>query len=296
MGSKSTETVQKQSFPKISQPLFRELTDGGIAGFNNAQDVIDSRGGQLFARRTPTQNLGDQLGLETAASGVNLGAGVSTVADNLAGRLQNNQLFDPNLTGQGSTDAAIEAAINPIQRRFEEDILPGFLSQASIAGAGNNSRLGIETAKLTDRAFTQPALDATAQLSFQDLLSRRNLDVAQTQTELQASQLLPQLFAQGFDLNLAPTNVLEQIGLRQQGEIQQILDEQIQAPFVGANEAAALLTGINPLSATTTAGTSGGKVGGAIQGGVGGAASGFAVGGPIGAGIGGGLGILGGLF
>lgn len=296
MGTKKQEVTQKTAYPKEVKPLLSEITEGGIGALRNAQDTIDARGGQLFARRTAPQNLSDQLSLEAAAGGVNLGAGTAQVADQLAGKITSGQLFDPSLMDTTARDEAISAAIDPIQQRFSNKLLPQLRSAYNLAGAEDNSRFGIDAAQLFEDSFARPAAQAAAGISFQDLLNRRQTELGQVGTTLQASSLLPQITAQGFDLNLAAPNVLNAVGTQQQQEIQNILNEQIQAPFVGLNEAAALITGVNPATTTQTSGQTGGKGGSAISGAAGGALSGFAAGGPVGAGIGAGLGLLGGLF
>ncbi len=252
MGSKKETVVQKSEAPEEIKPLLTEITDLSIGGLRDVRSTLDDRDGQLFARRNETQLRADALAKDAAREQQNLAGGTRVVADKLAQDLAGGQLFDPTLSSTAARDEAVNAAINPVQRRFEEQLLPQLVTAAVTSGNADNSRLGLEVSRLARDQFAQPALDLAGQISFADLQNRRSNEISQVQTGLQASALLPQLSSQQLALSVAPSNILSQVGAREQQEQQNILNEPLQSPFIGLNETLGTITGANPFGSTQT--------------------------------------------
>lgn len=186
---------------------------------------------------------------------------------------------------------AIGAAINPLQERLQQQVLPGISSQAQLQGAFGGSRQALLESQALDD-FTENAGDISSQI----MMNAYNTGV---DTFGRTSSLLPTLENArylGADRLNTTGGVQQQQG---QNELNATIDNFYEANTADNRALAELVSLVSGLSSGNNAVMSGGSTsttgGGpsSLQSAAGGAASGFAIGGPYGALLGGALGLLG---
>lgn len=153
-----------------------------------ASDIPNSGGpGFTMSAAPQTQTLGPQRAQQFDNTALdrsgNLGGvnAVSQGVQQLAGD-------SPNVQG-GNLEAAINAGIDPIQRRLQEDILPQFRSQLVGNGAFDNSRAGFTGDRIVEENFLRPANEVAQGLIYQDYSQRLGNEQAnyQQRTDIGAS-------------------------------------------------------------------------------------------------------------
>lgn len=249
MGSKTTKTTSEP--PKFQQPFLEGL-------FERAQTAADTVQGQpIFAARGADQLIADQLTRESAVGAQGVGEGTGDIADLFTQQVLGGSVIDPSLTGTSARDEALNAITAPLQQNLLENLIPQFQSSTIRAGAEGGARERINLAQLVEQGFTRSALEARSNLTFQDLLSRRNLATQEAGLEQSQAQLIPQLQQMAVQLGLLPAQLLDLVGQRGQAERQSTLDAAVQQPFVGLPELSAVIQ--NSIGGQTTS-TSGGGV------------------------------------
>lgn len=117
---------------------------------------------------------------------------------------------------------AISAAVDPIQERLQQQILPSLASTAIAGGQFGGSRQALaESAAIND--FTRNALNTAGQISFQDFLAgqQRALQSINAIPTLQSAALLPgqiQTTVGEAEQGLNQANINEQIARHQFGQ------------------------------------------------------------------------------
>lgn len=253
MGKKggSSSTTVKESVPEFQEKALTDLYGRASAASKEVQGL------PTYERRNTNQNLADALQLKVASDSTDLGGGVKQIADYYTNQIASDNFGIQNLLGEGATNQTLDAVTAPLQRQLMESILPQVQDQAVFAGAEGGARDQLQIADTIRDKYTQPALEARAQLAFQDLLSRRQAGVQNEQLRQGASQMIPGLLQSGTQLNLLPAELVDTVGARQQEEGQNIVNEKIQSPFLGLNELSAIISGnIGGTTTTTPAGTS----------------------------------------
>lgn len=300
---------------KQAQTAFREVPQGGFSG-------------QLIAQPTDAQTTSIQNTLDFADSLQTRGFGQNTLdlADQQLQRIASggfteraNNQYNPQDIDE---TAVINAAIQPIQERLQEDILPALDSAAISQGAFGGQRFYQEAAEQVERNFTDEATRLAAELGYADEVRQdaQGFESFQTNQELfpellkleQAAVLTtPELSNAGVQQELLPSSLRSSAGAQEQLFQQDQLDEayrqyvlSTQTPFAGLDNYAAIVSGIPSGSITTGTGSAYGGGGGSnfLAGALGGGLGAYglstlpglgALGGPVGIGAGA---ILGGLL
>lgn len=332
------EVTTSTEYPDFLRDASKNLITQTQDTFNNVRDNIIS-GGRTptqFVGRTPNQLLADQIALNSANRAVQGGIGQNTnaMAQKLASQplLTSHELLGAGITPATSSDlssaiqqvaggwtpdlsenssalqGAISAAVNPIQRRLQEQLLPQIGSAAVQGGAFGGARQDVLEGQAL-RDFSQEALDLAGQITFQDLAQRRDLgtNIYNNQSGLAAENLanadrlkladvnarrslLPQLAAidnarastvanlegQGFQNSLLPAQAIDAVGTAERGENRERqaeaarqFQEEINLPFFGTDILLRTLAG-TPTGTTTTQSSSGGLLSGSAGGVIGG--------------------------
>lgn len=165
----------------------------------------------------------------------------------------------------------VNAALRPIQQRFDTEVIPSLSSAAKVGGAYGNSQ---------DEKFRALAAEQLGKTQ-QETAAKIYLDNYARERAIQ--QQSPGLINQGIGLQLAPTDILYNAGAQQRAfdqdaannERQRFLINQ-QAPWQGLNEYASIIQGGYPGSSTSsTSSVSGPSTAQrVVSGGIGGAALG----------------------
>ena len=223
--------------------------------------------------------------------------------------LQAQRVLSGDILGQSGEEFAfqpqsadlagvISAALDPVQERLLEQIIPGIQSAAIEAGAFGGTRQDVLTQQAL-REFGRTATDVTAELTFkdlartedqrlQDLISRRGLIPDLERAQQTAALTTPDLITAGLQQQLVPSELLGGVGASGRAIEQELLNAALQqfniqttTPFAGLSEFSDLLTGIpGGVSSTTNPAAFGDPNAGGFSGG--GALSG-ALGGGLGA-------------
>lgn len=199
----------------------------------------------------------------------------------------------PNLDKNPYFSGAVDAAINPVVRAFNEDVLPQIRRSAVATGSYGDSRMGVVEGIATDR-LQQNLLDMTSRMSL-------NAYDSGMENSMRALALAPQT----TQMVMAPGQILDSIGNQNRAFQQALIDAEMakwnftqNAPTNNLVNYQNLITGNY---GGTSTGTSTAPVArtNPLMGGLGGAAQGAVIGSVvpgIGTGIGAGIGALLGLF
>jgi hypothetical protein len=288
-GSATSTSITNEP-PELLKPAVEKLVRDATGAVNQVSTVPFQ--GQLAARPTSEQLVGQQQQLATALAF--LGQGSPLI--NLGQQQVSGQFLNP--ASNPFLQASIQAGIQPVQERFQEQIIPGIRNRGIQEGAFGGAREQLQLGQAAE-GFSEEALNIASRIAFENFARERAIQ-----------QGSGSLVAQGLGLELTPGQILSEIGGQRQGFQQNILDENRQqfaqnqaAPFAGLAQFASLL-GIPNFGnqQQQQQGGQGSTFGNVLQGGAGGAASGAALStllpftGPQGAIAGGILGALGGLF
>ena len=313
-------TIQKTEPPAYLKPYLIDVADKA----KSAMDKMPQGGfgGQLVA--TPTQAQRDAIDLQQdlAYSLTDAGQGTQAIADTqrqkfLTGGFtaRADKEFTPEVL---DTQPAIEAMLNPIQQRLEEQVIPNLRSEAITQGAYGGDRYWTAADTAIRDNFTREAQDIAAKINLaegqrrddarlQSFLTNQSLYSDLQRQEQAASALIPNLQQSVYQEKLMPSEILNRSGTQEQLFNQDLLDEayqqyvlSTQTPFAGLDSYASLINSIPMGGMSTLTGPrqrGGGRLGGAIAGGLGGAGAAAALGltGPAGWALAG-LGALGGLL
>ena len=320
-GKQETQTqVQKTEFADEQKPYINEIFKQAQAGYQDTKDLRYT--GDTFAptNRLQLQALQDTQNFANTVQGA--GDPTAAASQGFNEKVASGYYTDPlnqsfqSVNPEQQLQDAIIAGTDPLKRQLLEEILPGLSSAAIEGGAYGGSKFQ-ELQGRAIRGFEDTVTNQAAQLSYQDLADRRNLDFQDLQnrrglapqlfqTEIGAAGAASQLQDQSVAQNLVAANLKQQVGDTRQAYEQADINNLIAAferrktePFTGLDTYANFISGFgNPVNTT---GTSTGRVaqtggfGGAAKGALGGAAAGSVFGG-YGAGLGGVLGGLGGYF
>jgi len=299
-----TTTIQKSEPPAYLQPFLTDIAEKAQGAFGQVPQGGFS--GDLVSPVNPlqTEALGIQEGIARGLGG--FGDTTGQIADLQAQRVLSGDIlaplserFDPRSAG---TEGVIQAALDPVQDRLLEQIIPGIQSQAIQEGAFGGTRQDVTTGSAL-QDFTREAGNIAANIEFQDfarqedqrfndLLSIREFGPELEKINQAAALTAPEIANQGVQQELLPATLLGQAGeasrLFGQDEIDNLYQQYVlgtQTPFVGLDQYAALvngtaLGGTSTLTGPRSAGISsgGGGIGGAIAGGLGGVGIGSALG------------------
>lgn len=288
-GGGSTTTTSQP--PKYLQPYLTDIaqqasnaygqTSQGVYPYQlsatpNALQLGAQSNEATIANNAANQNLGDNY-RQAGAIGMNeLNSGYLHSLDNTS--------FNPT---HADTSGVIQAAIDPLRQDLTQNILPGVQSKAISEGAYGGARQDFLTEKAIND-FERNAQNTAANINYQDLsrtdaLSQQDLNQRREnipKSSLAEQNLLstaPGLTSAGLNADLAPNDVLNQIGNTYQLQNQDQLDalyqqwqQQQAAPWQGLPEYANIVTGSNTGGTTTQSGAKGGGLTGALQGAVGG--------------------------
>ena len=284
--------------PKFLQPFLKTVAEEAESAFQ-----LTPRGGfqgEILAPVDPRQReaLTSQ---ETIARslGPDFGTGVSDIATQQIERVLSGDILgtagDVSAFQPINADLSgiISAALNPVQERLQEEILPGITSAAITQGAFGGTRADIEEGKAV-REFGRTATDITSKIvlaelertegqRLEDLISRRGLVPDLERLTQTAALTAPDLQQAGVQQQLVPSQLIGQVGAGERQLEQEVLDAEFRqfqidtsSPFAGINEFATILAG-TPFGQTNVvtaqggapAGGGGGGVGGALAGGLG---------------------------
>lgn len=321
------------AFPDFLQDQAKKVVEPTVGNFQDIQKKIknDFRPESQFTALQPDQTAAHARSLNIANNNADLGQRTVKGQRYLS---NNMRLLDHALGGQGidpknssdlvnaistvagpgpdltenssAVQAAIAAAINPVQERLQQDILPQITSEAVRQGAFGGARADIEEGKaLTD--FNRQATDIAGKISFEDLAQRRALgtDIFKTEANLAGTNLenqdafalqdldqrrkfipqmaqienqraaqVAQLEEKGFGLSLLPEQTREQIGAARRGEQADLkaeglrqFNQELELPFAGLSPTLAAISG-SPSSdpASPLSGGVGGALGGGLLG------------------------------
>lgn len=152
------------------------------------------------------------------------------------GALQSGDYLSNKLLSGGyqpqryDTTNAIQAAVNPLFRQFQEQTIPGINDAATVAGAYGGSQNQPGTAKnvLYDQAttdFSKALTDTAAQVDYTDYQNWRNATQEANQIEATVAGGLPSLYGQGVQAAMLPSQLWSQAGAMDQAIQQQPLNE-----------------------------------------------------------------------
>lgn len=288
----TTTTVQKSDPWSGQQPYLEK-------GYQMAETAANATPttpytGQLLAPVTNTQrNLNNQqyaVGNTVSASGTPLINAGNAALGNLGTRL-GPVAQTSNIAENPYAQSAINAAINPVMRQFNEQIRPQIGSEAVRSGAwGGTDHLRAQM--LAGERATQQAQEAAARIAVPLYQGERQIETdLQKQTDAlnmsmaaRELQMAPSLSQQGLQ------SVLQGLGLQQQSAgterswAQEDLDRQmaeyqmkLEAPWAAVNPYMRLIAGFDPGGTSTITAPAAargsvaqGAMGGALAGGLGG--------------------------
>lgn len=246
-GGSSEQTTQTRSFDPEIKPFI--LGEGGLlpAG-QNAMQRVQNQFANTNVPLTAGFNSNQQAGLDQAVQ-----LGLNTLQ---------GQFLDPNAA---FIQDQISAALNPIQDRLQQQILPELSSQAIQQGAFGGSRDALLNAQaLMD--FNRAAGETSANIVGSNIARERGLQ----------QNALQQLINPAIATDL--------------GVQQAAIDAEINRPFLGLPQFASLIgPSLSGQTNVTTTSPGSSALGGMLQGGLGGAALAHSMGwsGPWGAILGG---------
>jgi len=228
-GGGSGTTVQKTELDPVQRAALESVLSKSQAAFDQGPD-------QFF----PGQTVAGVDPLTTQAQNLAVGA-AGTTGDFASNQLATaNRLLNLDLVGDPNTQRLADAAVKPFERRFFEEILPAISSRAVSEGAFGGARQDISES-LAARDFSESALDARARVFSE--ANRAGIGAATS-----ALSLAPQVAGQ----QLAPSQILQQVGGQRQSQEQQLIDaarERFEfgeiSPDVALDQFASRVTGIN---------------------------------------------------
>jgi len=176
-----------------------------------------------------------------------------------------NTSFNPT---HADTSGVIQAAIDPLREDLMQNILPSIKSKAISEGAYGGPRQDFATtqavndfernAQNTAATINYNDLARTDALSQQDLNQRRENIPKSSLAEQNLLSVAPGLASQGFQADLMPNDVLDQVGNAYQLQHQDQLDQLYQrwqmqqaAPWQGLPEYSQIISG-NTIGGTST--------------------------------------------
>lgn len=296
-GSTGGTTVSTYQPPAYLEPYLTDIASSAQAAYQQVPQGGFS--GQLVARPTTaqTQALDAQKAVAANPALGQFGTAATTVANDLANKVTSgaytaplNNTFAPvNL----ATQDAVNAYLDPVQRRLQNEIVPQLQSQAIAQGAYGGARYNTALAETVNDNFTREAANISAQLgygeavrgqdqAFQAWQTNQNLAPELFRTEQTAALGLPSIQQGATQALLTPSSILSGAGMTEQLNEQDLLDEaynqyllSLQTPFAGLDQYSSIIAGA-PSGGTSTATSTGPRastgssvIAGALGGGLG---------------------------
>lgn len=159
----------------------------------------------------------------------NYGSNVSGQVDQFAGAA-------PQLGGTDELNAAISAAIDPLQTRLLEDIIPNAKLSGVASGTYNGDASTLDMAKLIRDEFAKPATNIAGQMAYENMARREGLQSQQYMqrygagaeaTQNSLSRMLQDVM-QGRQLTAEQQQQLNQLGLQDVGQQRQLTADEAQ--------------------------------------------------------------------
>lgn len=233
-----TQTVTNKQEPwKGQQPFLRDL-------YGQAQSAYEATNKNPYAGPLVADPTSQQLAAANMTEGMVPGL---TGAGNGTIDLANRTIAGDFLNVTPQLQNYVNAAIDPVQERFQEQLIPQLLSGTIASGAYGGSRDALLSAQ-AGQDFAREAGNIASGITYQNYSDER------------ARQMLaPTMLQQGIDLNLMAPKLLEGVGSARQGWNQAQIDEDYQlnelkrmAPWLGLPEYAGIVGGAIPGGGTTT--------------------------------------------
>lgn len=290
----TTTTVQKNEPPAYLQPYLTDIANQAQSAYNQVPQ--GGFQGNLVAPVDPRQTEALELQENIARGLGGFGDTTNQIANQQAQRVLSGDILAPiseRFNPQSyDTSSVLAAALDPVQERLTEQIIPGIQSQAIQSGAYGGTRQDVVTGQAL-QDFSREANNIAAGLSYQDFARTEDqrlqdlLSVREFAPELEklnqaAALTSPELANQGLQQNLTQSQLLGQVGQTDRLFGQDAIDEayqryilDTQTPFAGLDQYAGLVNGVTtggtstltgPRSAAASSG--GGALGGAIGGGL----------------------------
>lgn len=308
--------------PKYAKPYLEQIAKAAQSAYGKARNQANNVPTDLIADPTQAQTDAINMQKNIGYGLTNMGQAAGQIADQQINKVlsgaytapANDQFTPTNL----ATDAAINAAIDPVKRNLNENILPSLASKAIQDGAYGGSRYFTDMGKQVNDNFTREAANIAATMQYNEGVRQEGQKFDSWATnkallpellklEQTAALTAPELQNTSVTQSLLPSQILNQAGTQEQINAQDRLDELYQlwelntkAPFVGLDQYMSLISGATPGgTSTTTSGKGGGNF---MSGALGGATTGFgaaqalSLSNPWTAGLVIGGGLLGGLF
>lgn len=215
---------------ETQKPYYESLYQIGNTALTNQRNM-----GSTLAPVTP----GMRQGLANyAGRAPSLGAGYAPLV-NLATKTARGDF----LTAESNPflGSAINAAITPVRRQVQENILPQITDQAIAQGAYGGARQDLQEQQVT-RDFGREAADVAAGISLQNLANERQLQ-----------QNAPNLFNAADDQLMAAPLAQIRAGETERGWNQEVLDDKAKQLWAGLPEFSQLLSSGGFGSQTVTA-------------------------------------------
>lgn len=290
-GGGNQTTVQKSEPPAYLKPYltdiarqaqqaYRDVPQGGFQG----ELTADPTGSQLSALQQQ-KDLANSLG--------DHGQATTQIAQRQSDQVLSGAFRDPldnNFQTQSAdTAGVIDAAIDPIQQRLVEQIIPQIQSQAIQDGAYGGTRQDVTTGNAL-QDFSREATNTAAMINyedfarsedqrFQDHLGRMQLTPELLKLEQAAALTAPEIANLGVQQQLLPSQLLNDAGSRERMFQQDAIDDlyqqyllQTQTPFAGLDQYASIVSGTpSGQTSTLTGPRSGGGGSSVLSGALGGA-------------------------
>lgn len=278
-----------------AQPFYKDI-------FNQAQSIFQatpqkSYTGDMIAQPTAADKTGIDLAKQTAAALnlMNPSANTQSTADYISGKVNSGaygKLGQTAFTGIGDgsqAEATIQAAINPVKKQLQMELLPQMSSAAINAGAYGGSALEKLQARAADQ-YMQTAGDISTKLLYDDYTKRRqmsyddfnairNNELTAAGLEQSGANLVPALSKSAVDLALLPSSIYSSIGETERALNQLGIDNELkkfefgtQSPYAYLQPYAQLVTGTGSGFSTTTGKTKTSLFDDILKAGMGGAA------------------------
>lgn len=215
----STEQTQEQRPWAPAEPYLRDVLRRSEQAFQQTPGPGDETAAQ-------------QQGQEVALNWADRAARGDAPGQNLA------------LQGQGALSDALDASVSedqrqalyrPVQRQFEEEVMPNISQEAAQAGQLGGTRQGVAEG-IAARGAAEGLADAEAQLQEQN-----------QQRQLQAAQMAPQMASEMQRLQLQPADIMRQIGQEQR----QVDEQQRMAEWDNLQRLAQMAQGVGGMGGQT---------------------------------------------
>ena len=259
-------TTTTNSPPAYLEPKLTDVANKSQAAY----EEFKSKGynmpyqGDRTAGSNEYDTMANNALLNTANAAQGQGTNINNIGDSVYNKVNSGYYSAPtekyNLAPTNNLTESINAQLAPVYRNFSEKLVPQLKSSAIENGAYGGSKY-MQTGEQLGRDTQEQAGNIAAMATYKDfydranleqtdLAQRRQLDSANKQTELQASNLVPSLYSAGNSNNTNVANVYGSLADTTRNFAQSDIDAQIayynelvNSPFAGLGTYEGLLRG-----------------------------------------------------